>query len=218
MIKNILAVGDSFTYGEELQDRNLAWPILLGNLLNANVNNMAKPGSGNKRIIRNVMESLLLDDEIDLVLIAWSSPGRIEFADEDGIFDVWPGYSGNMFMQFQPWRLKLLEYINRHHNDEWLYNQHVLDIILLQSFLEQHNIKYLMCKTAGNEFYHRAHYGKNKIAPTSIDSKKFIGWPNEGMSEWTYGCPQGPREHFLEDGHKIVANKIYEHIKKLGWV
>jgi hypothetical protein len=38
------------------------------------------------------------------------------------------------------------------------------------------------------------------------------------MMEWTYGSPQGPMGHFLEEGHAIVADKIYEHIRHLGWL
>jgi hypothetical protein len=36
--------------------------------------------------------------------------------------------------------------------------------------------------------------------------------------EWTYGTPRGPRGHFLEQGHEIVADKIYEYIRHLGWI
>jgi hypothetical protein len=51
-----------------------------------------------------------------------------------------------------------------------------------------------------------------------IDSIYYLGWPNETMMEWTYGCSKGPGDHFLEQGHEVVANKIYEHIRHLGWI
>ena len=38
------------------------------------------------------------------------------------------------------------------------------------------------------------------------------------MMEWTFKTPQGPCNHFLEEGHAIVANKIYKRIEELGWV
>jgi hypothetical protein len=38
------------------------------------------------------------------------------------------------------------------------------------------------------------------------------------MMEWTYETPQGPGGHFLEQGHVIVADKINEYIRHLGWV
>ena len=218
MIKNILTVGDSFTYGEELADRNLAWPLLLGNKMSAEVVNMARPGSGNKRMIRYVMEHISSGNPVDLIVVGWSSPGRIEFADEDGFFDIWPGYSGNIFLQHQPWRSTLLEYINRHHNDEYLYRQYLLDVILLQSFLKDRGIKYVMCRAVGNEHYHNRYHTMNDNLATLVNKDYFLGWPDTGMMEWTYGVEQGPGGHFLEAGHQIVTDRIYEHIRHLGWI
>ena len=52
----------------------------------------------------------------------------------------------------------------------------------------------------------------------NIDKTYYIGWPDKTMMQWTYGTPIGVRGHFLEEGHAIVADKIYEHIRNLGWV
>ena len=51
-----------------------------------------------------------------------------------------------------------------------------------------------------------------------IDTTNYLGWPNESMMEWTYSAAQGPRGHFLEEGHAIVADKVYEHIRNIGWL
>ena len=59
MIRRILTVGDSFTYGEELSDRNNSWPIQLGNRIGANVINMGLKGGGNKQMIRKVTRQSL---------------------------------------------------------------------------------------------------------------------------------------------------------------
>jgi len=209
----ILTVGDSFTFGEELEDRNQAWPFQLGELLDAEVVNMAKPGSGNKRMIRYVIDYVATVERPDLVVVGWSSPGRMEFADEDGFFDLWPGYSGRMFMNEQPWRVELLNYMDRHHNEKYLYKQYLLDVILLQSFLEQQNIQYVMLRTVGNEFYHNAYYKETKPTADLINTKTYLGWPTQGMAEWTQGCARGPGGHFLDDGHNRIANKILKHIQ-----
>lgn len=219
MIKNILAVGDSFTYGEELSDRNLAYPAVLGNKLGANVVNMGLPGGGTKQIVRNVIEYKISLKPLDLVVIGWSSPGRTEFADEAGTFDIWPGYQGIKFYESNPWRLKLLEYFNRYHNERWLYKNYLFDIITTQAFLKQHNIKYVMTVTFTNEHYHKNLYHDMRVIANLIDRTYFIDWPNAGMAEWVgEETPRGPRGHFLEQGHEIVAERIYEHIRHLGWV
>jgi hypothetical protein len=214
----ILTVGDSFTFGEELEDRNRAWPFRLGELLGAEVVNMARPGSGNKRMIRYVIDYVATEEHPDLVVVGWSSPGRMEFADEDGFFDLWPGYSGRAFMKEQPWRIELLKYMDRHHNEQYLYKQYLLDVILLQSFLEQQNIRYVMLRTVGNEFYHNAYYKETKPIADLINTATYLGWPNMGMAEWTNGCERGPGGHFLDEGHQRVANKINEYIRNLGWL
>ena len=109
----LLAVGDSFTYGEELSDLNNAWPYLLGNKLGYTVNNLAKPGSGNTRMLRHAVEQI---NNYDLIIIAWSHFARIEFADEYGTYDVWPGNAGNLFQGDFAYRKDILNYINKHYN------------------------------------------------------------------------------------------------------
>ena len=59
--------------------------------------------------------------------------------------------------------------------------------------------------------------GKLSDLIDQIDTKSYIGWPNT-MMEMTHGVPKGPGGHFLEQGHEIVADKIYEYIRHLGWI
>jgi len=219
MIKNILAVGDSFTYGEELESRDNAYPYYLAKGLKATVVNLAQPSGGNTQMIRKVIDYVAKGEPIDLVVIGWTSPGRMEFADANGVFDIWPGYGGELFRRGgQEWRLELLDYMNKHHDPKYLYTTFITDVILLQSFLKAQGIKYIMIRIVNNEYYHNTYYNNDTILAKQIDAHHFLGWPNEGMAEWTVGCKQGPRGHFLEEGHRKVAAKLYEHIKKLGWV
>jgi hypothetical protein len=51
-----------------------------------------------------------------------------------------------------------------------------------------------------------------------VDDRYYIGWLKDNMTDWTYGTPKGPNGHFLAAGHTIVADKIYEYIRHLGWV
>lgn len=209
----LLTVGDSFTYGEELKDLKFAWPFLLGDRLGYEVINLAKPGVGNTCMVRHCVEQI---DNFDLVIIAWSQFARIEIADENGLYDMWPGNKGNRFKDKLSYRKELLEYINRHHNDAYLYTEYLLKIILLQSFLEENNKKYIMLDSFGNTKKIERNYNTKLI--NKVKSTNYLGWPNETMMEWTWQTPQGPGGHFLEAGHKIVANKIYEHIRHLGWI
>jgi hypothetical protein len=211
----LLTVGDSFTYGEELGDKNLAWPQLLADRLGYELTNWARPASGNTRMIRNVTMNA---SYFDLIIIAWSHFGRIEFADEIGSYDLWPGCQSLQHSQSASWRSEVINYITRYHNDEYLYRQYLINIVLLQSFLKTNNKKYIMLDTFDNNSSKHRFQEKNKDLLNQIDKFSYLGWPNETMMEWTHGSPNGPRGHFLEQGHAIVANKVYEHIRHLGWV
>jgi hypothetical protein len=208
----LLTVGDSFTYGEELAEISDAWPYLLADLIGYELDNLARPGSGNSRMVRNCVEQ---HNNYDLIIVAWSHFARIETADENGFYDLWPGCDAGAHKAYSPWRKELIEYTNRHHSDEYLYNQYLLNIILLQNYLTANNKRYIMLDSFGN---HQANQRWHNQLVGQIDTRYYIGWPNESMMEWTYKTPQGPRGHFLEQGHKQVAEKIYEHIRHLSWV
>jgi hypothetical protein len=215
----LLTIGDSFTYGDELLDRTNAWPYLLAKELGCELTNLGQPGAGNTSIVRKVIEN---SDEADIVIVAWSHFARIEVADENGIYDIWPGNAGNLFSGNLAYRHDLLKYINNHHNDLYLYSQSLINIILIQEYFLQHNKRYLMLDSF-NESYNEE-LPREELKKLSghllnrINSDYYLGWPNESMMEWTYGCHKGPRGHFLEDGHKRVADKINEHIRNLSWV
>jgi hypothetical protein len=206
----LLTVGDSFTYGEELSDLNNAWPFLLGNKLGYEILNLAKPGSGNTRMIRHAVEQI---NNYDLIVIAWSHFARTELADENGFYDLWPGCSALPHKELSSWRSDVIDYYSKHHNDEYLFNQYLINIVLIQQYLKFNNKKYIMLDTFGNK-----NYRKNNTVVDQIDQINYLGWPTTTMMEWTYGTPRGPRGHFLDQGHEIVADKIYEHIRHLGWI
>lgn len=214
----ILAVGDSFTYGDELGDRTFAWPDVLARKLNGTVTNKGQSGGSNDCIIRNCLEHLTVN-EVDLVVIGWSSPGRTEFVDENGYYDVWPGYQGKLIdYSNAPWRKELAQYINNYHCDKAYYEKFLNQILLMQGFLKSRNQRYVMLNVLQNEHYKKINCPELDSHSNQIDKSTFIEFGNSGMMEWANHCKRGPYGHFLEDGHQIVANKIYEHIRHLGWV
>lgn len=206
----LLTVGDSFTYGDELADLKSAWPNLLANKLGYTLNNQAKPACGNSRMVRLAVENV---DNYDILIVAWTHWARTEIADESGYYDIWPGCSPRAHIDHNPWRSDLIEYYNKHHSDEYLYRQYLLNIVLLQNFLISNGKKYLMLDAFGNHQYIGRR--KNQDLIKQINTEYFVGWPMESMMEWTYGAEQGPNGHFLEQGHVRVAEKIYSHMEQL---
>jgi hypothetical protein len=218
-MKNLVTVGDSFTYGEELADRNQAWPSLLANLINYNLLNLGKPAASNDKILRTVIDHVVNNPDVDLIVVGWSNIGRSEHADEFGYYDVWPGYQGNLFRQDgTDWRNQLVDYVSRYHNSEAIHQKFIQQVILLQRYLDSIGIPYLMLNILENEYYKKKTFPGCDRYFAQVNTERFLGFRESGMMEWTYGLPQGPAGHFLEAGHQRVAEKINEHIRNLGWL
>ena len=211
----LLTLGDSFTYGEELSDLNNAWPYILGQKINYEVTNLGNPASSNDRIIRLLLEHLIENcKQTDLVVIGWSLLGRAELADELGYYDIWPG-AGRYYGDH---RSQIVKYISAYHSREAYFRKYLQQIILVQEFLKHRSIKYVMLDVLTNDYYRKQHKFAWDNYESQIDKINYIDFNNSGMCEWTSHTLKGERGHFLEEGHQIVANRIYEHIRNLGWV
>ena len=211
-MKKLLAIGDSFTHGDELSTPSTdAWPHLLADRMGYQAVNLGWPGSGNVKMVRRLFEQQL--DEFDLVVMAWSGFDRIEFADEYGLFDTWPGAvirSHRVPHKEAMFRAEIIEYITRHHNDDYLYKQYLVNVISAQSYLKFHKKKYIMLDAfLNNQGNMRA---KHSELATQIDQTHFLGWPGESMMEWSGDAPKGPLGHFLELGHSKVADRLHQHV------
>lgn len=55
-----------------------AYPYLLKNALNANIINKATVGGSNEKIVRQTIEDLCLDKNVDLVILQWTDNTRFE--------------------------------------------------------------------------------------------------------------------------------------------
>lgn len=242
MIKTIVSLGDSFTYGDELDDKKNAWPFILGQRLNAEVKNYAVGGGSNDQIIRKLVR-LIVTNEIPvsdpvelsqhLVIIAWTMPARTEFHDQEGFFDTWPARDGRIWRdQNYPHRLELTKYITLYHDDSSYHEKYLQQIIIAQNLCKSFGIKYTMLDVVHNDyykkqknFYHDPYQCMNRVHAgyddyqSKIDKDYYIDFGIKGMLEWVpETVPKGSGGHFLEEGHSIVAEHIYENIRNFGWV
>jgi lysophospholipase L1-like esterase len=214
MKKQLLAVGDSFTYGDELVDHYQAWPYQLADRLGHEVHNMGRSGSSNASILRRTLGELAAN-HYDLVIIGWTSPGRIEWKDDIGIaYNVWPGYpTTTQFCKDHPWRADLINYISQHHNSSYLYEQYLIQVISLQSYCQLNNIDYRMISVRHNDYYRKVGAEIHEQLALKIDAEKYIGLGEFGMAELTDNLPRGKGGHPLEQGHKRIADEIAKYIR-----
>jgi hypothetical protein len=211
----IYTVGDSFTYGQELPNpQEQAWPTLLANKLNKNLVNEGRGGAGNDFIVKKTIQAIA-KYRPEIVIIAWTSFGRKEFADEHGPYTVWPGIADSVFGSDPKlsFRMDLVKYITLYNNELYEYRCWLRQVILLQNYLQNNNIDYIMCNVFDNQKKYDVFSNDNKEYYDLIDKDRFIGWPKEAIIDWVYGTPHGPGGHPLEQGHQIIANKILERLQ-----
>ena len=179
--KTIICDGDSWTFGSEICDpqiiathskkkhiteydylesndayrRERIWPTYLGELMDANVVNLAFPADDNKTISTRIMSYLTTQYLVPgkstkdvLVIVGWSSPERTSFWYDDGKtsmrFRLWPNIA---FFQAAGqkdfWKAYVAYMWNR---DEYMAG-YVRDVLNLQNFCKANDIPW-MCFNA----------------------------------------------------------------------
>ena len=205
-----IAVGDSFTYGEELADQSLAWPGLMG------YENHGLRGASNEYIFRKAIE---LAPEATDMIVAWSDSARYElythnkinvahrYAKHQGVIQVNPGWT-----ELNIWFADLYK---KYSEEQHQFLRTLTYMVALQDVLVADNVDYYYCSAFGNQelFVKYADNTDIKMWTDRLNTSRFIGFPDQGFVEWAYNTPHGPNGHPLELGHKNIADKLCETIK-----
>ena len=211
----LYTVGDSFTYGQELNNpEQSCWPRLVADAIGYDLINDGRPGVGNEYMVKKTIQAVG-ELKPDLVIVSWTSAGRVEHADEWGAYDIWPGCSSRVF-DADPklsYRKQLIKYITAYNNEEHEYRRWLRQVILLQSFLTCYNVNYKFLSAFDNQRRNKRYISHSDGYTEMIDTDNFIGWPHQGLVEWAYGTPQGPGGHPLEEGHQKIAENISEALR-----
>lgn len=235
----IFACGDSFTHGEELLDPvNSSWPALLAKKLDATITNTAISSGTNARTVYQTIKHL--QDGYDLYLIAWTGYARFTFYRSDNNHDVSfipqlsfeHGYSSDP--SYRKWGETLYKYW---YNELYAFKLWLQQIIQLQKVLG--NNPYLMINTfdlelenwlAPRDKFTSAvkhlinldvmndkqiidEYNEIQYYISLIDFSKFYHWGEFYIAQLGATHKQGKNGHFLEDGHKHLAELLYTHVQ-----
>lgn len=207
----IYAIGDSFTYGEELSTQDSAWPSVLSNILNKPVINLGRRATGNTRMIKRAIDSVI--NGAEMIIVGWSDVNRKEFADDLGIYDIWAGRNWRAFQGNDPThRITMIKYLTAYDAPEYYYANWLRQIILLQSFCKLKNIPCIMFIACGANESHTMYHTQFSELVDQIDQSMFVDGMFNSVAEWTYGLPYGDNGHPLEAGHQTIAEKINKHI------
>jgi hypothetical protein len=209
----ILTIGDSFTYGQELEDRHRdSWPMILGRKLDQGVYNLAVPAGSNDRMFRVAVDRVV-QNEYDLVICGWTEVSRIDTTVDGNELQITS--SSTWLHRKYPW---IKQYYANHYSERFAQETWLTKVIALQGFFKQRNQKYLFVSMDSrwdwDEYYHKLEL---MHLVEQIDKNNYVGWPEEGFTHWQGEAPLGPNGHPLELGHQRIADKIYEHIRNKQW-
>lgn len=221
----ILVLGDSSTFGAELSDlpakhfgphgndyvdsnglpkisppSQSAWPALLAQQLGCEVSNQSLVGGSNDRMFRLAIEQTLLD-RWDLVICAWSAVDRFDLAtgNRDLVLSVNCHFDFNWIKQF----------VALHYTSERADENFVIKLIALQSYFAYKKQPYLFVKSCAINLHPSV-----KALHNEIDLTYCVDWDRH-FYDWTSQDPRGPDGHFLEQGHRTVADKMYQYVRDL---
>jgi hypothetical protein len=243
--------GCSFTYGTELQDpKKHAWPALVAKSLGSVYVNDGIPGGANDRIIYKVLSNV---EKYDYFFIAWTFYSRFtEYNPADNFeisftpmlnLDASLHHSDDLKKNYKKYKTYGEMYYKHWFNELFEFKKWLHQILLLQSFFEKHNKKYLMLNASKNNlnlwlqpdpktFIDSVRHllvffdcisddqlidEHNEIQKLSamIDKSTFIRWNQWCIVDLFGKYPSGPHGHILEDGHKEVAEIVLEHYNKV---
>lgn len=204
----IYCFGDSFTHGDELKDKKFSWPILLGEKLKCISVNYGYSGASNSWILKKTIQKSI-ENKPDIAIIAWTSIMRYEFFQPNNqSLCVNPGYIDKFYF---------VENLYKHwHDDVGKFIEWISQCILLQNFFYANNIDYFFVNVFSISELLKQNADNIELQSwlEKLNTDKFLGWPNENLMTWTSGMPIGQGGHPLEQGHKYIAEKIYEHIRR----
>ena len=251
----LIAGGDSFTFGSELQgcyDENnveVASPNSYSSLIaresNLDYQCVAFPGYSNDAINRTVIDSCNNTQDIKLVIVCWTFPGRYEFLFNDELEQIsaWNTLTSEREIKSQfkyQNDIVLQHHIDKFNRDEErglngfartffghvgssknyeTYN-YLSNIVNLQNYLKLNDIPYLFLSVDQSieECKYWCSEGSNKRLLNQIDLSNWFWFPGDlGFYTWSLEnkFPYGTT-HPLEPAHSEAAELIYEHLRTIG--
>lgn len=218
-ITHLVVNGCSFTYGQGLEDpASDAWPALLGKMLDCDVVNLALPGSSNDGIVRRTYEYFYQNLEKNskpIFIFGWTIPSRVEFyhVPKDTYFTIFPGIHFPGETEKIDLNKILYAFFSSDNDDLRRILQNKIDIINMMR----------LTKTPYLSYDFSEHFNELQLKPSNNHKlKHMLNYVN--TDEFTMGhvydddlrkgCSALPCGHDGIEGHKRIANKIYNDLIK----
>jgi hypothetical protein len=228
--------GCSHTFGDDLKDRQMAWPALIAKKLNCDFVNDAVSGGSNDRIMYRTIKNA---HEFDRFYIAWTYTVRFTRYRSDNNHEV--NFNPLLSHSLYGNRIEFNDYGKIHYafwnNELYNFKLWLQNIVLLQRYLESVNKPYVMINADHNhinqwstdwnlfnssvqsllcfdlmddETLHNEHLEIQTLLK-QIDTSNYIDWDSWWITKLCGEYPASSTGHLLQDGHAAVANKILAH-------
>lgn len=229
-------IGCSHTFGDDLNDRSMAWPGIIAQNLACEYLNDAVSGGTNDRILYKTIQNV---EKFDKFYIAWTFTSRFTRYRSDNNHDV--NFNPQLKHTLYGTASEFNDYGHLHykfwHNELFSFKLWLQNIILLQRFLKSIHKSFVMINASSNfvdrwtvdwnkfndsvksllcfdtmtdqQLYHE--HQEIQTLLTQIDFDHFYGWNNWWITKLCQQYPVGPTGHLLAQGHNAVAKYILEH-------
>ena len=144
----ILVCGSSYTSGDGLTDRNLAWPFVFQNLCGHQVINTAVDGASIDYVCYTVVKEVSTHNYKN-VIITWPPLGRKLFVRRENNFLINgnPTFYNTLYGSAKEFKVFLNLYYKYWSNELYDLKFTLQKILLIQNFLENKNCKYIFLNT-----------------------------------------------------------------------
>jgi len=225
-LKYLYATGDSWMAGDGVEEKGYKiqgtkrCSKLLSDKLGLIEINESTSGGSNDRMVRRTIE--WFDNNIDkwdevLVVLGFTTPHRMEYWDPDEKWVGWNAYSYNEFIVSKPDKKWWEKYVTLFLHDVNVNYNLKNQILLLTSFFDSNNIKYLMFFSWGEEEFDYTLWNPGHPSGSdykTINKKYIISETFKEYIENKLGRKKALTkcDHASVDGHKIWTEKLYEEL------
>jgi len=216
MIKNILAFGCSFTFGDGIDHKD-SWPYVLGKKLGVPALNYGRSGGSNKLIASEFFRIIDPKEHQDsLVVIAWTSYIRSSLWDETE--KVWEPVIVQQFTRKEKFKQAVdYYYANMFTPYDSFFTMFTIKMSV-EAYLKQHGIRYVFLNALHDEWDYQ------KVVDNILHKMRETGDKERYMDFYSsiYELICNDRQQFIcsdnyhpsEAGHELVAGKLADFINK----
>ena len=213
-INRIVASGCSFTYGDELADRQTeTWLAQLAQLCNVEYVNLAYCGMGNEHISRTLIDYFALNPTHmtdSFVIPCFTKFSRIEFPHQNPYGKPWATLPMSII---EPEFTQL--FLERFYNSNWeyYYTRYLRIIIGLQHTFKAWDVPYLMCEgVSGNDHWQRKQTETVVALKNQIDKSTWFHFFTNNIDTLTDPKDRAPRGHPTAKAYGDFSALLHQHL------